>query len=256
MNVITADTIGRDTLAMIGRSLRVTGRKIDSLLLSIILPVVLMLLFVFVFGGAISTGTAYVNYVVPGILVLCAGYGASQTGIVVCEDVVGRLVDRFRTMPIPASAVLTGHVVASVARNTVSTVLVLGTALLLGFRPDAGASEWLAAAGLVLLLVVALSWVSACLGLVARSAEAAGGLGFAILFLPYISSAFVPTSTMPVALRAVADHQPITPTIETLRGLLTGTPIGANAGLAVAWWGAITVAAYASARWLFARRAA
>jgi ABC-2 type transport system permease protein len=250
------NTTALDTTAMIGRSLRVTSRKVDSLLLSIILPVVLMLLFVYVFGGAINTGTAYVNYVVPGILVLCAGYGASQTGVVVCEDVVGRLVDRFRTMPIRASAVLTGHVVASAARNAVSTVLVLGMALLLGFRPDATASEWFVAGGLVLLLVLALSWVSACLGLIARSAEAAGGLGFAILFLPYISSAFVPTATMPPALRAVADHQPITPTIETLRGLLTGTPIGANAGLAVAWWGTIAVAACVTARYLFARRAA
>jgi ABC-2 type transport system permease protein len=246
--------IAGDSLTMIGRSLRHSTRMVDSLLMSVVLPVMLMLMFVYVFGGAIDAGTAYINYVVPGIIILCAGYGSAQTGVSVCGDMVNRIVDRFRTMPIAASSVLVGHVVASVARNLVSTVLVLGVAVAIGFRPDATPVEWLAAAGLLLLVVLAVSWVSVCTGLIANSVEAANGFGFFILFLPYVSSAFVPTSTMPPWLRAVADHQPITPVIETLRGLLTGTPVGDSGLIAVAWFGGILLVATTVAARLFARR--
>jgi ABC-2 type transport system permease protein len=154
-----AGRVAHDSLVMVGRSLRHTTRMIDSLLMSVILPVTLMLMFVYVFGGAIQTGGAYINYVVPGIIILCAGFGSAQTGVSVCEDMVNRIVDRFRTMPIAASSVLVGHVVASVARNLVSTLLVLGVAVAIGFRPDATPVEWLAALGLVLLVVLAISWV-------------------------------------------------------------------------------------------------
>jgi ABC-2 type transport system permease protein len=241
---------------MVGRAMRHTTRQVDALLISAILPVMLMLLFVYVFGGAIDTGTAYLNYVVPGIIILCAGYGAAETGVGVCHDLVNHIVDRFRTLPIAPSTVLVGHVTASIARNVLATVIVVGVAIALGFRPTAGPIEWVAAIALILLFVLAISWVSVCFGLVARTPEAASGFAFFLLFLPYVSSAFVPTDTMPSGLRAVADHQPITPLIETIRGLLTGTPIGSSAWQAVAWFGAITVVAFAGAAALFRRRTA
>jgi ABC-2 type transport system permease protein len=166
------------------------------------------------------------------------------------------VVDRFRSMPILSSAVLTGHVVASVARNTLATGLVIGVAFLTGFRPDAGALEWLAVAGVLLLWVLALSWVAVCFGLIARSVEGANGFTFLVLFLPYLSSAFVPVDTMKAGLRAVAANQPVTPITETLRGLLLGTPIGPYGWQAVLWCGALLIGAYAAASVLFRRRTA
>jgi ABC-2 type transport system permease protein len=207
-----------------------------------------------VFGGAIETGSAYIDYVVPGIIILCAGYGAAETGVGVCHDLVNRIIDRFRTLPIVASSVLVGHVAASVVRNLVSTIVVVGVAFAIGFRPSAGVVEWLGAIGLILLFVLAISWVSVCFGLVARTPEAASGFAFFLLFLPYVSSAFVPTATMPAPLQAVADHQPITPLIEAIRGLLTGTPIGSSAAVAVAWFVSITLLAFGGAALLFRRR--
>ena len=244
-----------DSLTMIGRGLRHTTREVDSLIMSVILPVMLMLLFVYVFGGAIETGTTYLNYVVPGIIILCAGYGAASTGVGVCNDVVNNIVNRFRTLPIVASSVLIGHVVASLARNIVSTVVVIGLAIAIGFRPTANVAEWLAAIGLILLFVIAISWVSVCFGLIAKSPEGASGFTFFLLFLPYVSSAFVPTDTMPGALRAVAEHQPITPLIESIRGLLTGTPVGSSPAVALAWFVPLTLVAFAGATFLFRRRA-
>jgi ABC-2 type transport system permease protein len=245
-----------DTGAMVGRSVRHTVRNLESLLLSVVLPVVLMLLFVYVFGGAIDPTGHYADYVVPGIILLCTGYGAASTAVDVARDLSEGIVDRFRSMPIVSSAVLTGHAVASVARNALATVLVIGVALLTGFRPDAGPLEWLAAAGLLLLFVLALTWLSVCAGLVARTVEGANAVTFLVLFLPYLSSAFVPVDTMKPALRAVAAHQPITPVTETLRGLLLGTPIGSYGGQAVAWCGGLLLAAYTLAIVLYRRRAA
>lgn len=245
-----------DTAAMVGRSVRHTVRNLESLLMSVILPVVLMLMFVYVFGGAIDPAGGYANYVVPGIILLCTGYGAASTAVDVARDLSEGIVDRFRSMPIVSSAVLTGHAVASVARNALATALVVGVAFLTGFRPDAGPVEWLVAAGLLLLYVLALTWLSICAGLVARTVEGANGATFVVLFLPYLSSAFVPVETMRAGLRAVAEHQPITPVTETLRGLLLGTPIGSYGLLAVAWCGGLLLAAYAAAIALYRRRAA
>lgn len=244
----------RDALTMIGRGLRYSRRNLDALLMAVLLPVVLMALFVYVFGGAIHTGTSYINYVVPGIILLCAGFGSATTAVSVCADMVGGIMDRFQSLPIASSTVLTGHVVASMARNLFSAALVVGTALLMGFRPTAEPLAWLAASGVLLLFVLAMSWLAVVLGLLARSVEAASGFTFLILFLPYVSSAFVPTATMPPWLRAVAQNQPMTPVIETVRGLLMGTPIGDSARLAVVWFGGIAIAAFALATWLFQRR--
>jgi ABC-2 type transport system permease protein len=245
-----------DSAAMVGRSVRHTVRNLESLLMSVILPVLLMLMFVYVFGGAIDPNGNYANYVVPGIILLCTGYGAASTAVDVAQDMAEGVVDRFRSMPIHSSAVLTGHVVASVARNTLATVLVIGVALLTGFRPDAGVVEWLAAAGMLLLWVLALSWVAVCFGLLARTVEGANGFTFLVLFLPYLSSAFVPVATMRAGLRAVAANQPVTPITETLRGLLLGTPIGSYGWQALAWCAGLLVAAFAAATVLFRRRTA
>ena len=243
-----------NSLTMIGRSLRISVRNFEALLLAVLLPIFLMLLFVYVFGGAIDTGTQYVNYVVPGIIILCAGFGSSSTAVSVANDMQKGIVDRFRSLPILGSAMLTGHVVASVARNLVATALVIGVGLLLGWRPTARPIDWLAAAGVLALFMVAFSYLAASLGLLVRSVDAANGATFTVTFLPYLSSAFVPVATLPGWLRPFAEHQPITPMVETVRGLLMGTPIGNSAGLALAWFGGITVVAYLAASALFKRR--
>jgi ABC-2 type transport system permease protein len=224
-----------DTATMIGRSVRLSRRQLDALLTSIMLPVMLMLLFVYLFGGAINTGTRYVTYVVPGVILLCAGFGAANTAVWVSQDLKGGIVDRLRSMGVGGGAILTGHVVASVLRNLVSTGLVVGVAFLIGFRPHADAPHWLAATGVLLLFVLGISWLSAAMGLVAGSAEAASGFTFLVIFLPYPSSAFVPIDTMPRWLQAFARNQPCTPVIETIRGMLLGTPVGRAPWLAVAW---------------------
>ncbi|GAB2937590.1 multidrug efflux ABC transporter permease LieB [Micromonospora polyrhachis] len=246
-----------DSLTMVGRSLRHTRRNFDSLLLTVLLPTIMLLMFVYVFGGAITTGfDQYVNYVVPGIILLSTGYGASSTAVSVANDMVNGIVDRFRSLPILSTAVLTGHVVASVARNVVATALVVGLALLVGFRPNAEPVEWMATIALLLLYILAMSWLAVALGLLAGNVESASGFTVIILFLPYLSSAFVPTGTMPTVLRQFSEHQPITPMTETVRGLLMGTPIGASAMLSLAWFGGILVLAYLAAGYLFKRRAA
>ncbi|GIF48416.1 ABC-2 type transport system permease protein [Asanoa ferruginea] len=245
-----------NSFALIGRSLRISARNIEALLMAVMLPIMLMLIFVFVFGGAINSGTEYVNYVVPGIIILCAGFGASTTAVSVTHDMVGGIIDRIRSMPVVSSAVLTGHVVASVARNLVAMALVIGVGLLVGWRPAAGFADWLAAIGFLALFMLSISWLAACLGLLVRSVDAAGGATFAITFLPYVSSAFVPVDTLPTWLRGVAEHQPITPIVETTRGLLMGTPIGSSWWIALIWFGGITVVAFGWAALLFQRRTA
>ncbi len=245
-----------DSLTMIGRCIRLSRRNTETLIMSIALPLLMMLLFVYVFGGAINTGTAYINYVVPGIVLLCTGYGAAATAMAVAHDMTTGMIDRLRTLPIRASAVLTGHVVASVARNAMSTTIVLCAAVALGFRPQASVVEWLLAAGLLLLYVLALSWFAAGLGVIAKSVESASALSFVMLFLPYLSSAFVPPDTMPRFLRGISEHQPITPVIETVRGLLTGIPVGDNGWIALTWCAAMLAASFTFAAWLFRRRTA
>jgi ABC-2 type transport system permease protein len=243
-----------ETATLIGRSVRLSRRDVESLVLAIALPLMMMVLFVYVFGGAITTGGAYLDYVVPGIVLLCVGFGAATTAPTVASDMTGGMVDRLRSMPISASAFLTGHVVASLARNTVSTAIVVAAAIAMGFRPSAGPVEWAAAVALLLLYVLALSWLAAGLGVLASSVESANAMTFLMLFLPYLSSAFVPTDTMPAVLRAIADHQPITPLIETVRGLLTGGPVGSDGPVALAWTLGLLVASFLLAGWLFRRR--
>jgi ABC-2 type transport system permease protein len=245
-----------DLLAMTRRSTRLTVRTGDALLTSLALPIMLMLLFVYLFGGAIDTGTAYVTYVVPGVIVLCASFGASLTAVAVTNDMTNGIMDRFRSLDVRGTAVLGGHVAASIGRNLVSTALVLAVAFLIGFRPSASFVDWLGAIGILLVAILALSWASAVVGLLAKSPEAAGGFSFFVMFLPYPSSAFVPVETMPSWIHGFAEHQPFTPIIESLRGFLLGTPVGNSAWVALAWCGGILAVSVAATGYLFKRRTA
>jgi len=258
-----------DTQVMIARSLRRSFRDPEAFITALALPVILMLLFVYVFGGAFNAGVhtagalsgGYANYVVPGLIVLCAAYGAGTTAVAVATDMSSGIVDRFKSMPVAAWTVLAGQIVASLARNLLATALVIGVGLAVGWRPTGGPLEWLAAAGLIVLFITALSWLAACFGLVAGSPEAATGATFALMFIPYLSSAFVPAETMTRVLRPVAANQPFTPLIEAMRGLWMGyTSTGANTGrealLAVAYFGGILIVTAALASWLFRHRTA
>ena len=243
-----------DAGIMIGRSLKHTRRALDTLLIGVLLPVLLLLLFVYVFGGAIAPDGAYLTYVVPGIVLLCAGYGAAAAGVPVANDMTTGAIDRFRSLPILRSAVLIGHVTASLIRNLLSTLLVLAVAFAIGFRPNAGPLDWLLALAVLTLFILAMSWISVCFGLIASSVESASSFSFVVLFLPYLSSAFVPVETMPAVLRGFAEHQPMTPVIDTLRGLMIGTPVAAEAWTAVAWFGGLLILAFAGATLLYTRR--
>ncbi|HEX4109100.1 MAG TPA: ABC transporter permease [Solirubrobacteraceae bacterium] len=243
-----------DTLIMAGRCLRLTRRNLDTLIVALVLPALLMVLFVVLFGGAIHTGTRYVTYVAPGVLLLCAGYGASLTAVGVCQDMTGGFIDRLRAMDVAGACVLAGHVAASVVRNVASAALALGVAIALGFRPHAGPLEWLAAIGVLVAFITAMSAVATALGLMARTPEAASGYTFVIMFLPYASSAFVPVRTMPGWLRGFAGHQPITPINRTLHALLLGGH--ADALVALAWCAGLVAVSLAAAGVLFSRRTA
>ena len=255
-----------DTGVMIARSLRRSVRDPEAFITALALPVTLMLLFVYVFGGAFDAGVkaggaGYVNYVVPGLIVLCAGFGAGTTAVAVATDMSSGIVDRFRSMPIAAWSVLAGHIVASLARNLLATALVIAVGLGVGWRPTGGPAEWAGAIALIVGFILAMSWLAACFGLVVGSPEAANGATFFFMFIPYLSSAFVPASTMARALRPIAANQPFTPVIETMRWLWmghtsTGAPVGHEAWLAAAYCTLILAIAATTASWLFRHRTA
>jgi ABC-2 type transport system permease protein len=239
-----------------GRCVRLSRRNIDGLVTSLVLPVMLMLLFVYLFGGAIKTGlpVSYVDYVVPGVLLLCAGFGAASTAVSVCQDLTGGMIDRLRSLDVPGAAVLGGHVLASLARNTVSTALVFGVAFAIGFRTSASVVDLLAVIGLLAAFVLAVSWLAAVVGLLTRSAEAANGFTFFVMFLPYPSSTFVPISSMPDWLQGFARDQPVTPIVESMRGLLLGTGVGDAPWRALAWCGGVVLCSVVASGFLFRRR--
>ncbi|WP_020617312.1 ABC transporter permease [Paenibacillus daejeonensis] len=243
-----------DSGMMTIRSIRHMLRSPESLLLSVGLPVMLMLLFVYVFGGAIQTGGEYINYIVPGVIVTCVGYGSSMTAMSVALDMNGGLFDRLRSMPARPAALLGGHVLGTYVKSLLGTLLVFLCAIAIGFRPSATLLDWLGIFAILSLFLLAISWLAVVFGLVAGSAETASAFSFFIMFLPYVSSAFVPTETMPSWLHAFAAHQPMTPLIETLRGLLIGTPIGNQAVWAVVWFGGMLLLSATVASILFHRR--
>jgi ABC-2 type transport system permease protein len=251
----------RDSATMLKRNLLHTVRYPVTLIVSLGVPAMLLLLFVGVFGGALGAGAVpagakYIDYVLPGILLMSVGYGASSTAQAVNRDMTEGIIDRFRTMAIVRSSVLTGHVVGALLRTLVSAVLLVGVALLMGYRSHASATQWLAAAGLVALLTIALSWLAVAVGLAAGNVEGTSGFALLVQLLPFVSSAFVPTGTMSTGVRWFAHNQPFTPVIDSLRGLLTGTPIGHSGLIAVAWCVGLTLAGFLWAGALFRRGAA
>jgi ABC-2 type transport system permease protein len=262
-----AYTVG-DSATMLRRNLRRLQRYPSLTLMLVGLPIVFLLLFVYVFGGQLGHGLSsalaggrsgrggYLNYVTPGILLMTVAAAVQGTAIVVAMDMTGGIIDRFRTMAIARSAVLTGHVLASLIQTLASIAVVTGVAIALGFRPTADPAHWLAAIGLVTFFAFALIWLATALGLAAKSVETASNTPMFLTFLPFLGSGFVPTTTMPSGLRQFAHYQPFTPITETLRGLLTGTPIGSNGVAAVVWSAAIALGSYVWARRLYARRRA
>jgi ABC-2 type transport system permease protein len=255
-----------DSSTMLRRNLRRLQRYPSMTLLLVGMPIVFLLLFVYVFGGQLSHGldgplagghggrAGYLNYVTPGILLMTVAAAVQGTAIVVAMDMTGGIIDRFRTMAIARSAVLTGHVLASLIQSLLSIGIVLGVAVALGFRPQASALDWLASIGLLTLFAFALIWLATALGLAAKSVETASNTPMFLTLLPFLGSGFVVLATMPTGLEQFARYQPFTPVTETLRGLLTGTPIGANAVGAVAWSLGITFVSYLWARHLYARK--
>ncbi|WIX98396.1 ABC transporter permease [Amycolatopsis mongoliensis] len=246
----------RDSATMLRRNLRHLRRYPGMMIMSLGMPVLLLLLFVGVFGGAMQAGVGsgqYIDYVVSGILLMTVGYGASMTALSVNRDMTEGIISRFRTMAIARVSVLTGHVLGAVLRTVVSAALVVLVALLFGFRPAAGAGGWFAAFGVVVLLALALTWLAVAVGLLAKNAEGANLFILVVQVLPFVSSAFVPPDSMSGAVRWFARHEPFTPVIDTLRGALLGTPVGDSGWIAVAWCAGFAVAGYVWARALFRR---
>ncbi len=250
-----------DSATMLRRQLRHLLRYPSVTLQLVGLPVVFLLLFVYVFGGTLGNGlgdpsggrAAYVEYVTPGIILMAVATACTGTAISVAMDMTEGIIARFRTMAISRALVLTGHVLGSMIQTMLSITVVTGVALLIGFRPTAGVVEWVAAVGVLAVISFALIWLSVALGLVAKSVEGASSLPTPLVFLPFLGSGFVPTDSMPTWLRWFAEYQPFTPVIETLRGLLLGTPIGNNAVIALAWCAGIALAGYLWAKTLFNR---
>ena len=250
-----------DSATMLRRNLRHMQRYPSMTLMNAGLPVVLLLLFVYVFGGTLGAGLggvsggrdAYIAYVVPGILLMTVAVGATGTAISIAMDMTEGIVARFRTMAISRASVLTGHVVGSTIQTALALALVMGVALLIGFRPATGPLAWVAAAALLALTTLAVTSLSVALGMSTRSVETASNLPMFLVLLLFLGSGFVPTQTMPDGLRWFAEHQPFTPIIETLRGLLLGTPIGDSGVIAVAWCVAISLVGFLWARKLYER---
>jgi ABC-2 type transport system permease protein len=254
-----------DSATMLRRNLKHQLRYPSLTLMLAGMPIVFLLLFVYVLGGQLGTGLgghgavgrgAYVTYVVPGILIITVASAALGTAISVATDMTGGIIDRFRTMAISRAAVLTGHVIGSLLQTLAVLVLVLGVSLAIGFRSHASVLDWLAAAGILALFAFALIWLSAALGIAAKSVETASNTPMFLTLLPFLSSAFVPTASMPAGLRQFAEYEPFTPVTQTIRGLLTGGPIAAHAIPAIGWSAAIALASYLWAVRLYNRRRA
>ena len=246
-----------DTAVLTGRTMRHVTRSLDTIITTVITPIAIMLLFVYVFGGAIGTGSvSYVNYMLPGILLITIASGISYTAFRLFTDMQGGILERFQSMPIARSGVLWAHVLTSLAANVISLVVVVAVAVAMGFRSGAGVLAWLAVAGLLILFTLALTWVAVIPGLTAKSVDGASAFSYPLIFLPFISSAFVPTRTMPGPVRAFADNQPVTSIVNTIRGLLTRQPVGTDSWIALAWCVGILVVAYVFAGICYRRRIA
>jgi ABC-2 type transport system permease protein len=243
-----------DTAVLQNRSLRHILRSPDTIITTTIMPIAFLLLFVYVLGGAIDTGTdSYVNYLLPGILVITIATGISYTAFRLFLDLQSGIFERFQSMPIARSSVLWAHVLTSLVANLVSVVVVILVALVMGFRSGAGVLAWLAVAGILLLLTLALTWLAVIPGLTAKTADAASAFSYPLILLPFISSAFVPTASMPGPVRAFAEYQPVTSMVNAIRDLLAGQPVGTDIWVALAWCLGILAVAYAVAMVVYRR---
>ncbi|MEU4566258.1 ABC transporter permease [Micromonospora sp. NPDC023956] len=250
-----------DSATMLRRNLRRMARYPSMTVTLVGMPVVFLLLFVYVFGGTLGAGLGgpsggraeYVNYVTPAIILMTITAAVQGTSVSVAMDMTEGIVDRFRTMAIARVSVLTGHVLGSLVQTMLSIAVVVGVALLVGFRPSAGPGAWLALTGVLVMMSFAFIWLSVALGLASRTVESSSNVGLPLVLLPFLGSGFVPTDSMPTALRWFAEYQPFTPLIETIRALLMGTPLGNSAAIAVGWCVVITLGGYLWSRKLFNR---
>ncbi len=242
----------RDSATMLRRDVRHSLRNLAMTLSGVLTPVVTMAMFIYVFGGTLGAGLGgmahggpYINYVAPAILIMTIGGGCATTAVNLCTDMSEGIIARFRTMAISRTSVLTGLVLGSLVRTMISIVLVIGVALLMGFRPSAGPVAWIAALGVIALFTLAVTWIAVVFGLIGKTPAGANGLSLIfVLILPFTSSAFVRPDSMPAGIRWFAEYQPFTPVIDTVRGLMLGTPIGNSAIFAVVWCVALTVVGY------------
>ncbi|WP_336203738.1 ABC transporter permease [Nonomuraea sp. LPB2021202275-12-8] len=244
-----------DTAVLLGRSLRHISRSPDTIITTAIMPIAMMLMFVYVFGGAIKTGSdSYVNYMLPGILLITVASGIAYTAFRLFTDMTSGIFERFQSMPTARSSVLWAHVLTSLIANSISLVVVVGVALLMGFRSGAGVLAWLAVAGVLILFTLALTWIAIIPGLTAKSVEGASAFSYPLIFLPFLSSAFVPTDTMPGPVRVFAEYQPVTSIVNAIRDLFTQQPVGTDIWIALAWCAGILIVAYAFAMNTYRRK--
>ena len=247
------------TGVLFGRLMRHILRSPDTIITVAIMPIMIMLLFVYVFGGAIKTSIGhnvnYVSYLLPGILLMAIASGIAYTAYRLFMDVQKGIFQRFNSMPIKSSSALWGHVLTSLVSNMITVVVIFLVALIMGFRSSAGILEWLAVAGILVLFTLALTWIAVIPGITAKSMEGASAFSYPLLFLPFISSAFVPTNTMPTAIRVFAGNQPVTSIVDSIRALLSNQPVGNDIGIALAWCVVIMVVAYFFAMRAYKRKA-
>jgi ABC-2 type transport system permease protein len=244
-----------DTSVLTGRTMRHVTRSLDTIITTAITPIAMLLLFVYAFGGAIRHGPgSYVTYLLPGILLITIASGISYTALRLFTDMRGGIFERFQSMPIARSSVLWAHVLTSLAANLISLVAVTGVAVAMGFRSGAGVLAWLAVAGILILFTLALTWMAVIPGLTAKTVDGASAFSYPLIFLPFISSAFVPTATMPGPVRAFAEHQPVTPIVNAIRDLFARQPVGTGIWTALAWCAGILVVAYLYANISYRRR--
>jgi ABC-2 type transport system permease protein len=246
-----------NTRVMFGRTMRHITRSPDTIITTTIMPIAFLLLFVYVFGGAIQAGPgSYVNYLLPGILLITIASGISYTAYRLFLDLQSGIFDRYNSMPIARSSVLWGHVLTSVVANAISVVVVVLVALLMGFRSSAGVLAWLAVAGILFLFTLALTWLAVIAGLSAKSVDGAAAFSYPLIFLPFISSAFVPTASMPGPVRAFAENQPVTAIVDSIRALFAQQPVGGDIWIALAWCGGVLLIAFALAMMAYRRKIA
>ncbi|NKY40301.1 ABC transporter permease [Cellulomonas septica] len=244
-----------DTVALTGRSLRHISRSVDTIITTALTPIALLLLFVYVFGGAIEAGgESYVSYLLPGILLIAIASGIAYTAVRLFTDLQSGIFERFHSMPIARSSVLWAHVLTSLVANGITVVIIVGVGLLMGFRTSAGVGAWLAVAGILALFTLALTWLAVIAGLTAKSVDGAAGFSYPLIFLPFISSAFVPTETMPGPVRWFAENQPVTSIVDSIQHLFAGEPVGSDLWVALGWCVGILVVAYLAAMSVYRRR--